>query len=94
MHARSVRFPVHPDQRDEVVAGLRANTPVLRQHAGFQHAYWLYDAGHQTMLSVALYDTAEHERAAWEQQSSRVMARMQELGVTPEVHTYEVVHEL
>jgi hypothetical protein len=93
-HARTVRFPVAPADREQSVADLKDATQPLKEHAGFQHAYWLYDEGHGVMLSVALYDSAEAEAAAWRVMKPRLEARMQELGVAYEVHTHEVVHEL
>ncbi len=93
-HARTVRFHVSPDDREQSIADLRESTLPLKDHAGFQHAYWLYDEGHGLMTSVVLYDSADAEAAAWREMKPRLEARMQGLGVTYEVHTHEVVHEL
>lgn len=93
MHARTVTFQVPPERLDGVVENIRQGTHNLVSSAGFRHAHWLYDRERGTMMSVALYDSAEDEAASWKVLGPQVHERLQTQGITPEVRTHEVVFE-
>ena len=93
MHARTVSFPLPPDKLDQALTNFKEGAERVKQHPGFQHVHWLYDREHERVLAVAFFDTAEHAEASWAQQGPLVLERLAALGITPEVHTYDVVHE-
>jgi hypothetical protein len=92
MYARTVTFALPPERLEQAIGNFKEGAERARQHPGFQHGYWLYDRGHERIVAVVLFDNEKNSEASWAIQEPFVRERLSAFGVTPEVHTHEVVH--
>jgi hypothetical protein len=86
MYARVALYKLKPHTADTVIAQAEAGMlPIFRSHAGF-HAYEAIKAGHETVISISMWDNEQQAAEAVRAAASWVQANVAEHVLSVENH--------